>query len=307
MTKLNYAEYAGWKNCVHAHHNGLKLIITLDVGPRIISCSVDDGPNLFKEFDDQLGKTSGDEYMLFGGHRLWHAPEEFPRSYCPDFDPVDSRWEKPVLYLNPPTEVSTGIRKCMELHFESGNRVRVRHKLTNMNAWAIELAPWSATLLAPGSRGIIPQEDYRPHPEHLYPARTVTLWHFTRMNDPRVRWGDRFIQLREDGTIDQKIKFGLSNKQGWAACWNSGYLFIKTFSYDENATYADLGCNFEAFTMPGFLELESLGPLDSLEPKCTFSHDEIWHVWPCDELPQDESALQEKLNPFIDQLLFPEQ
>ena len=42
---------------------------------------------MFKEFPDQLGLTKSDKWLLFGGHRLWHAPEA-ARTYYPDFEPV---------------------------------------------------------------------------------------------------------------------------------------------------------------------------------------------------------------------------
>lgn len=305
MAEYKISAYRDWPNCAYVQHGDLELIVTLDVGPRVISCRLNGGANLFKEFAEELGCMRADKYMLFGGHRLWHAPEEQPRSYSPDFDPVSNDWRDSVLRLVQKTEPTTGVQKAIDLHFEEGGRVRLQHRLTNTNLWSVELAAWSATLLAPGTRAIVPQEDFRPHPEHLYPARTLTLWHYTRMGDPRVRWGDRFIELREDSNVDYKIKFGLLNKQRWAASWNHGVLFIKTFGFRDGLRYADLGCNFEAFTMPGFLELESLGPLQVLEPKATLSHEEIWHCWPCPVLPEDEEALQAALQPYLAQLVFP--
>jgi len=306
MTKLHQIAYAGWKNCLQLQHQEVQLIVTLDVGPRIISCRIDGGPNLFKEFPEELGKTEGDQFMLFGGHRLWHAPEAIPRTYVPDFDPVVHHWEEPLLRLQQSTEAGTGIQKSINLNFQHTNHIRISHQLQNHNAWPVELAPWSLTMLAANGRAIVPQEDFRSHPEHLYPARTLTLWHFTRMNDPRVIWGDRFIQLREDSRVQQKIKFGLMNKQRWAAYWHQGSLFIKTFAFRETATYADLGCNFEAFTMPGFLELESLGPLQTLQPGESLSHEEYWYYWRCETLPANEIELQQALHPYLEQLEFPQ-
>lgn len=308
MAEVTCAPYAGWDNCLHVQHEDLSLIITLDVGPRILSCRFRDGPNLFCEFPDELGARSGEDYMLFGGHRLWHAPEGKPRSYYPDFDPVTFDWQDAQLRLIQVPEATTGIRKEMEIEFLPGNQVLVRHILTNTGLWSIEIAPWAATLMAPGSRGIIPQEEYRPHPDYLAPARTITLWHFTRMNDPRIYWGERFIDLVEDSAVNQKFKLGAMNKSGWAACWNYQTLFIKSFAFDAAATYADMGCNYETFTMPGFLEIETLGPLASLEPQASVSHDEVWHFWPCDKLPdkQDEQALAAALMPFLTDLVQPE-
>lgn len=298
-------EYNGWPNCIFIQHAGFELVVTTDVGPRIIRLAAADGPNLFKEFPEEQGKTSGDRYMLFGGHRLWHGPEAFPRSYSLDFDPVGHHWEGQRLCLEQRVEPATGIVKSIEIECLTGTRFLLRHTLRNRNAWAVELAPWCLTLMAPGCRAFVPQEEYRPHPEWLDPARTVTLWHYSRMDDPRVRWGRHFIQLSEDNGIDQKMKFGLRNTRRWAGCWVRGFLFIKTFDYRANVQYPDMGSNCELFTMPGFLELESLGALASIAPGESVRHDEIWHLWRVAELPTEDVALHDALAPYLRELAYP--
>lgn len=295
----------GWQHCVQIEHAGLRLVVTTDVGPRIIECSLDGEGNLFKEFEQDLGRTSGDEYLLFGGHRLWHAPEAYPRSYAPDFDPVEFARNERGLRFTQRAEASTGIQKSIAVELLAPRCVAVTHELTNLNPWTVELAPWAMTLMAAGSRLIVPHEEYRPHPQFLDPARTLTLWPYTRMNDPRVTWGERFIQLREDCSVAQKFKLGVLNRQRWAACWVNGWLLVKTFSFDAQARYPDLGCNCEFFTMPGFLEMETLGALAALQPQRQTAHTEIWHFWRMPSLPQDERALTEALSEFLPQLVYP--
>lgn len=51
---------------------------------------------------------------------------------------------------------------------------------------------------------------------------------------------------------------------GWAAYLLHGDVFMKQFDHEAGATYPDLGCNCEFYTEPGFLEVESLGPLRRL-------------------------------------------
>ena len=83
MARLEKISYGGWENCLKLSGDSIELVITLDVGPRVIRLGTPGGQNLFKEFEDQMGKTSGTEWMSFGGHRLWHSPEVFPRTYAP--------------------------------------------------------------------------------------------------------------------------------------------------------------------------------------------------------------------------------
>ncbi|MCC5869249.1 MAG: hypothetical protein JJU27_12115 [Gammaproteobacteria bacterium] len=308
MTSCREREYGGWTNCLALEHGRFALIVTTDVGPRILRCAPGaDGPNLFKEFPEELGVQAADHYLLFGGHRLWHSPEAFPRSYALDHDPVEHVWDGTRLVLTQATEAATGIRKSMEIECLPEGHLRVRHRLTNEGLWPVTLAAWAMTLMAAGSRAIVPQEPFKPHPEHLDPARSLTLWHYTRMDDPRVRWGRQFIQLGERGDIDAKFKLGIMNRRRWVACWGQDHLFVKTFGFRADAQYPDHGSNCEIFTMPGFLELESLGPLTQLAPGASCMHDEIWHLWPLPGLPvDDDPALATTLEPLIAQLLFPD-
>jgi hypothetical protein len=128
------------------------------------------------------------------------------------------------------------------------------------------------------------------------------LWHFTRMNDPRFTWGDRLIQMREDSRVNSKQKIGIRNTKGWAAYELGKDLFIKSVSIISGAAYPDMGCNFEFFTMPGFLEVESLGPLVKLEPDAATEHAEKWWVIPNVDLPKDEAPLIAALNPHLENL-----
>ena len=59
------------------------------------------------------------------------------------------------------------------------------------------------------------------------------------------------------------------------------------------------------FTMPGFLEMETLGPLRVLQPGQETRHEEIWHFWPLPELPMDDDALAEVFARCLPELRYP--
>jgi hypothetical protein len=58
----------------------IELIETTYIRPRIICFGFNGDENEFKEYPEQVGKTSGDEWRIYRGHRLWLAPENMPRS-----------------------------------------------------------------------------------------------------------------------------------------------------------------------------------------------------------------------------------
>src|SRR5688572_6636888 len=87
--EIETISYQGWENCYRLNNGTLEVIVTADVGPRIIHFGFIGGENVFKQFPDDMGQKGGNEYRFYGGHRIWHAPENRPRTYAPDNDPVD--------------------------------------------------------------------------------------------------------------------------------------------------------------------------------------------------------------------------
>src|SRR5262249_4187335 len=81
-------EYQGWKHNLRLSNADAELIITLDVGPRVMSYKLTGGKNVFKEFPEQMGKSGEKTWVGRGGHRLWTAPEDLTRTYAPDNGPV---------------------------------------------------------------------------------------------------------------------------------------------------------------------------------------------------------------------------
>jgi hypothetical protein len=271
-------EFGGWPNCLRLANDEIELVTTTDVGPRVIRLAFIGGRNLFKTFDETLGLSGGSEWRIYGGHRLWHAPEVYPRTYAPDNGPVGHEWDGETLTLHA-LELENGLEKAMALTLDpSAPRVMVRHRITNHGPWAVELAPWSVSVMAQGGRAIFPHEDYQPHPQSLKPVRPVVLWSYTDMSDPRWCWGRRYIQLSQDPTAPSAQKAGLLNTHGWAAYVLAGDALITRFPYVAGARYPDYGCNVETFTNSDMLEIETLGPVSWIEPGGHIDHEEIWQL-----------------------------
>jgi len=62
---------------------------------------------------------------------------------------------------------------------------------------------------------------------------------------------------------------------------------VKRAAVISDARYPDFGCNFEVFTNPYFIELETLGPLVKLRPREVAEHVERW--WLFDGVPGGEN------------------
>jgi hypothetical protein len=300
-TVMEAVEYGGWPDCIRLSNREIELVATTDVGPRIIRLGFLGGQNLFHNYPATLGRTGDPEWNNYGGHRLWHAPEVFPRTYAADNVPVEHSWDGKSLTLRS-TEARNGIEKETRVTLSAtAPRVDVAHRITNRGPWALELAAWTLSVMASGGRAIYPQEDYKPHPEYLAPARPVVLWHFTDMSDPRWTWGRKYIQLRQDPQATTKQKAGLLNSKGWAAYVLGNDVLVKRYPYHPGAAYADMGCNTETYTDPEMLEVETLSPLTRLEPGEHIDHDESWLLARVDCGPS-EADIDAHILPLLDRL-----
>jgi hypothetical protein len=275
--KLEKINYGGWPNCYRLSNNAVDLIVTTDVGPRIIRFGFIGEANEFGEFTDMLGKTGGNEWRIYGGHRLWHSPEVKPRTYYADNFPLTLEEHTDFIRLIQPIEATTGIQKEIDITLSPDSaHVRLIHRLRNHNLWAVELAPWALTVMARGGVAIVPLPRRGEHATHLLPSNTLVLWAYTDLSDPRWLWRREFILLCQDSQITSPQKLGLLCLDGWLAYARQGHLFLKTFPYHFGATYSDLGCSAEVFTNAEMLELESLGPLTKLATGEALEHVEEW-------------------------------
>ena len=280
--------YQGWKNNLKLSNGQAELIITLDVGPRILSYKLAGGVNVFKEFADHLGKSGEAEWMCRGGHRLWASPEDLTRTYYGDNGPVKAvELSDGFVRLTPEPETPYGLQKEIDVKLDpTGTGVTVVHRIKNVGHEPTELAPWGLTVMDGGGVEIIPLPPKSPHPgspknaktpEDFAPNQSFIFWPYTDFTDPRFTFGSRYLLLRQEpGT--QATKIGMAHAGGWVGYLNHGALFVKKFPRVAGKTYPDRGCNFETYTDANILEIESLGPLVKLEPKHQTEHTEHWEL-----------------------------
>jgi hypothetical protein len=295
--------YLGTPNNIRLSNGTVELILTTDYGPRIMRYALaGSGPddNVFATLPGPTLKTEFGEWWIRGGHRLWHAPESIPRTYDPDNDPVQVTIEGNTVKLAQPVEKNARIQKEMWVTLDpQGSHVTVTHKLTNRGLFASEMACWALSAMNRGGVAIFPQEPYQSHDEELLPVRPMVLWGYTNLTDPRWMLGKSFLTLRQDVTLKEPQKLGIQNRQGWAAYAHNGALFLKRFAYEKTRTYPDFGCNNETYTNDAFLELETLGPLEKVEPGQSITHTEHWWLYKNVDLGNGEAGIAAALQPIL--------
>lgn len=257
----------------------IRIEVLASAGPRIVGLyAAGSEDNLFASVPNIRIPTPNGEFAPHGGHRLWHAPEAFPRSYIPDSDGLEISEVAGELLLAGPVEPVTGIRKRLEIVLApSRPTVTVRHFLENQGPWPVELAIWALTMVRLGGLAILPQTAHRLDADGLLPNRNLALWPYTRLSDPRLQLHDDFVLVEAHPGMPP-CKLGYMNRHGWLGYLYEDAFFAKRFEPQPDKPHADLGCNTECYCEDRFMEIESLGPLTRLEPGEVVTHVEHWEL-----------------------------
>lgn len=303
--KIQQLRHGGWEHNLQLVNDHVEVIISLDVGPRILSYKTPSGENVLKNYPEQMGTSGESKWMIRGGHRFWIAPEDELLSYVPDNAPVLHELCGPAgVRLTNEGVDPWKIRKEMTVTLEPGSsKVTILHTATNEGSEPVEIATWALSVMAPGGLEIIPLPPLGEHPRDLLPNRRMVIWPYTDMSDPRWRFGWRFITVRQTADAGPS-KIGLDHKEKWVGYLQANSLFVKTFDYEEGEKYPDGGCNFETFTNHEMIEIESLGPLRMLAPGQSTSHSETWHLFDVQTQPHSlkERELAEWIEPYLSQI-----
>ena len=255
---------------------------------RVSGINLIEKPNLLVDLSDMppVATPYGD-YRFLGGHRLWHAPEAMPRTYIPDGAVQVTELSDGVL-LDTPIEPGTGIRKQLEIKLASDKAsLTLTHTLVNEGMWSAELAPWAITQFRLGGTVILPMPVGNADPAGLLHNRQLSIWPYTRMNDPRVQCGDEYILFKANPLLPP-FKIGYFNSHGWMAYWLDGVLFRKMFDVKAGVSHPDNNCNCEMYCNHQFVELETLAPFVTLALGASVTHVETWDVFAgADILPEE--------------------
>jgi len=274
---IEKVSYGGWANCLHLFNRDVELVLTTDVGPRVIRCGFIGGQNLFKEFAGQMGGCGEAAWQPRGGHRIWVAPEIVPDTYAPDNVPVRVAFAEDRVELTAPAEAHTGLEKSIAVEL-GAEGVKVTHRIRNCGFSPRTMAPWALSMMAPGGVGITKFPPRGTHPEDLPPTNPLVMWAFTDLSDPRWTFTTKYLMLRHDADLKSPQKLGLFNEKTVGAYLLGSDMFVKRYDANPSKTYPDFGASYETFTNDGFLELETLGPLENVAPGEMVEHVERWSL-----------------------------
>jgi hypothetical protein len=271
--------------CITLENKSLHLEIARSIGPRILGLSLQGGSNLLAELPDSVtNRPDGKVYHFYGGHRLWLSPEDPILSYDLDNGPVEVIPVENGLRIVKPVEVDSGIEKTIQVVLPDDKpRVIITHQLKNCGSNTIKCAPWAVTQFRVGGTAVLPMNDANTG---FLPNRNLVLWPYTDLADQNIQLGRHYLLV--NASMESPFKIGFANPVGWLAYWLENILFVKYAIYDSQASYPDYGCSSECYCNAQFMELETLGTLQDIQPGNSIQHIETWQLFHAPTRPENE-------------------
>ena len=261
------------------------LQVAIEFGPRVLGFRRDPGPEMFANLGPDLviDRPDSGTYRFRGGHRLWASPEIPMITYAPDDEPCGVTTMPDGVAIIGRAD-RAGLVKGINMMLADGG-ARVDHVLTNAGSEPIEVAPWAITQLRLGGEAIIPIEG-QADPNRLQANRSLVMWPYTDLTDSRVTFHSDALSVRAEA--GPAFKVGTGPDPGRLGYLLDGHLFTKTVVPSNHGPYPDRGAVGQFFLGDAFCELETVGPLVTLEPGEETAHREVWEIEECDSF---ESAV----------------
>lgn len=276
---MKIVDYKNYGKCALFERNGVQVMVTLDVGPRIIRFGTAELNFLNEDldrnvsnggdyFDENFGK--GTRWYLYGGHRVWKSPEDW-ETYTPDNGPVE--YEASEYGGSFVCRAAKRFDYTLEVLLDEKGGLTVKNKIGNKSSAPAELAVWGLTVAAKGGTLVLPLNEPA---DELNPVQNVVYWPYDDLVDERLKVGKKYLTLKQTSR-ENAIKVGTFAKKG-RAYYILGGKAMKWECLPEKGVYGDFWCNFESYTNNHILEVEWLSPLKELPAGGEVSMTEKWSV-----------------------------
>jgi hypothetical protein len=278
MSNVTWEEkkYKYFGRCLFVSNGELIFAAALDFGIRILYFARAGRANFFYEQPkDAVYLSTKEGWRVYGGHRLAFAPEN-DKVYWPDNVPVRFTALEDGVLLEQEQDPWLSVEKSVELRFTGKPlELSVLHRIRNVGKKVLKGASWAITAVRAGGTMTVP---FIPPVEFTgKPSRFVSLWNNTSLTDERLHFKKDSIELKQI-PMDDYFKMGVFCSEGLIRYRVEEQEFQKRFEVDMPVTYPDSNVNIEFFACRYMMELETLTPLNSIQPGAICEHREIWSI-----------------------------
>jgi hypothetical protein len=287
-------DYYGYSGCIALENATTRVVLGHHAGGRVLEYALH-GENALYLAPDQSGWV----------HREGEPAIHISAGRC-DIGPEHVIPRHPTLWLGAWTAEITGARSarmvsqddpetgvCLTRDFEldaATSRLRFTQTQTNVSGRTTEWCHWSRTFARHGGIGVVPLSE---RPMSRFPKGYVMYGSAGpgigaavgfRPEDPQITrrsdGGREYLVIRG---VPQQAKLGFDSYAGWFAYLEPhGVAFVKRFASDPNRVYNEVAAITSCIYYPKerFVELEPIGPRETLAPGESASFTEEWELVP---------------------------
>ena len=274
-----------WGKYISIKNGAIELHITIDSGPRIVFFSLEGKENLLLQ--------GGNNIPTLFGHHVWFHPETVNIPYQLEVESVVYSVLSDGVRLISPKQDGDIFELSIDIIIAPDVKdVMIVHRAQNKSKEHQTLSLYTNTYMKKDGLLVVPQN--ASEEESLFPNRTLSLWPYSQLDDPRFLFGNQYVTLRQNTENETPFQFGINNHAGWAAYILPKATFVKRYIHNRTAHYPDFGCSFEAYTDKNYLSMKSISPIYKIEPKETIKHVENWSIFETTSCPpaKEEKTIQ---------------
>ena len=286
--QIEQIEFLGWRKAYQVRLGEVVMVVVAEIGPRILSLSVGDGPNLLMVDQDTAGRGQGDvDWHIYGGHRVWVAPET-EDTYTPDNERCEVDVSDDGLTVVGPIIPQTKLRKRLTITGQ-GDRFGVEQGILNTGDMLRTGAVWALTCVEPSGIVVFPWGR-----GGRWDLKKIVYWnewigHSSDVTSRQWQPGPDLFKVVPTG---EEGKVGTNSPEGWVALCREDATFVKSHAWTPGVRYPDEDCSIQVYTCARFIEMETLSPLAVFHPGEEIVHQEVWTVMAEAIDPSDGAALR---------------
>jgi hypothetical protein len=274
-------DYFGYENCVALQNESCRVVLCHQAGGRVLEFSLN-GTNAIYLDPDAAGWSEGsDGRPNMTGGRFDIGPEQV----------VPARptlWQGPwtaeitgprAAKLSSQVDESTGVRLTREFRLDAdAARLHCTQTIHNVSDELKEYCHWSRTFAVGGGIVLVPLTPPSRFP-NFYTMRRGFDEILIRPLDDNIRVRDRFLEIL---AAPEHPKLGIESYAGWFAyLMPNDVAFIKRFPTFRDRAHSEVDAHNVSIWYPAsrpMIELEPLGPRETLQPGRQASFTEMWEL-----------------------------
>ena len=247
-------------------------------------------PKTDKVYTDYYGE--GKAWENFGGHRVWMTKETYPETYTPDDQPVKYTVTENGAVFEQPDDTKNGVKKMFEIKMDPDDaNMQIKTTVKNISENEKEFAVWCISVAAADGTLIIPMNT---NDTGYLANRTISVWPYTDLRDSRLRFGKKYVTVKQDTNAKVPFKIGLDLNGGQVYYVNGNDVFCKKYENNHpDGIYPDNGVSFETYTDDTILEIENLSEVKKVASGEENTMVESWSLFkkPCEVDFTDENSI----------------